>query len=69
VLDSVPGEVNSEDSSDEVEKVLHTLKSLPPHPPSRKYTLSLFVFEQVSVWLIILLVPLWSIHAVFLSFS
>ncbi|RRT52174.1 hypothetical protein B296_00041054 [Ensete ventricosum] len=37
VLDSVPGEVNSDETSGEVEKVLLTLQSLPSPLPSRKY--------------------------------
>lgn len=41
VLDSVPGEVNPDDSDGEVEKVLHTLNSLPSSLPSRKYALFL----------------------------
>ncbi|RWW35033.1 hypothetical protein GW17_00000153 [Ensete ventricosum] len=36
VLDSVPGEVNSDETSGEVEKVLLTLQSLPSPLPSRK---------------------------------
>lgn len=36
VLDSVPGEVSPENSDGEVEKVLHTLQSLPSSVPSRK---------------------------------
>lgn len=36
VLDSVPGEVESEKSDGEVEKVLQTLQSLPSQVPSRK---------------------------------
>lgn len=36
VLDSVPGEVNPENRNREVEKVLHTLQSLPSPVPSRK---------------------------------
>ncbi|XP_068308942.1 uncharacterized protein [Pyrus communis] len=36
VLDSVPGEVNPENRIREVEKVLHTLRSLPSAVPSRK---------------------------------
>jgi hypothetical protein len=45
VLDSVLGEVNLENSSDEVEKVLH---DLPSHPLSRKYLASLSVLVQVT---------------------
>ncbi|KAI6674068.1 hypothetical protein NL676_001974 [Syzygium grande] len=37
VLDSVPGEVKSENSDGEVEKVLKTLQSLPSTIPSRKW--------------------------------
>ncbi|XP_077232093.1 uncharacterized protein LOC143866504 [Tasmannia lanceolata] len=37
VLDSVPGEVNPDNSDGEVEKVLQTLQSLPPSLPSRKW--------------------------------
>lgn len=37
VLDSVPGEVNSDETNGEVEKVLLTLQSLPSPLPSRKY--------------------------------
>ncbi|KAK9290385.1 hypothetical protein L1049_008554 [Liquidambar formosana] len=37
VLDSVPGEVNPENSDGEVEKVLQTLQSLPSLVPSRKW--------------------------------
>ncbi|CAN8268137.1 unnamed protein product [Cochlearia groenlandica] len=37
VLDSVPGEVQAEQSDGEVEKVLHTLQSLPSPIPSRKW--------------------------------
>ncbi|XP_021892548.1 protein ABHD11 [Carica papaya] len=37
VLDSVPGEVSPENSDGEVEKVLHTLQSLPSSVPSRKW--------------------------------
>lgn len=37
VLDSVPGQVkNPENGDGEVEKVLQTLKNLPPTVPSRK---------------------------------
>lgn len=36
VLDSVPGEVSSENSDGEVEKVLETLQSLPSLLPSRR---------------------------------
>ncbi|KAG6480007.1 hypothetical protein ZIOFF_063484 [Zingiber officinale] len=36
VLDSVPGEVNSNETSGEVEKVLQTLEDLPSPLPSRK---------------------------------
>ncbi|CAK9174902.1 unnamed protein product [Ilex paraguariensis] len=36
ILDSVPGKVDRENSDGEVEKVLETLKGLPPAVPSRK---------------------------------
>ncbi|XP_008243519.1 PREDICTED: protein ABHD11-like isoform X2 [Prunus mume] len=36
VLDSLPGEVNPENRNKEVERVLHTLQSLPSSVPSRK---------------------------------
>lgn len=61
MLDSVPGEVNSEDSSDEVEKVLHTLKSLPSHPPSRKYTLFPLCF---SILIGSIIQFIWLVHVV-----
>lgn len=49
VLDSVPGEVNPDNSDGEVEKVLHTLRSLPSSLPSRKYALlQWFIFDYVS---------------------
>ncbi|XP_010256254.1 PREDICTED: protein ABHD11 [Nelumbo nucifera] len=37
VLDSVPGQVSSDDSNGEVEKVLQTLQTLPSSIPSRKW--------------------------------
>ncbi|KAG4916482.1 hypothetical protein AAZX31_19G182200 [Glycine max] len=40
VLDSVPGEVNQENSNDEVRNVLATLQSLPSQFPSRKWLVS-----------------------------
>ncbi|XP_020205970.1 protein ABHD11 [Cajanus cajan] len=40
VLDSVPGEVNSENSNEEVRDVLATLQSLPSQIPSRKWLVS-----------------------------
>ncbi|KAJ1703164.1 hypothetical protein LUZ63_002943 [Rhynchospora breviuscula] len=55
VLDSVPGDVNSDDGSDEVEKVLHTLKSLPSPLTSRKWVvdhmLSLGFSKALSEWI------------------
>ncbi|XP_020098731.1 protein ABHD11 [Ananas comosus] len=55
VLDSVPGEVNSEDSDGEVEKVLLTLSSLPSSFPSRKWVvdhmLSLGFSKSLSEWI------------------
>ncbi|XP_072999638.1 uncharacterized protein [Typha latifolia] len=55
VLDSVPGEVNSDDSDGEVEKVLHTLKGLPSPLPSRKWVvdhmLSLGFSKPLSEWI------------------
>lgn len=39
VLDSVPGQVETDNSDGEVERVLHTLASLPSSLPSRKYYL------------------------------
>ncbi|KAJ1381154.1 Alpha/Beta hydrolase fold [Sesbania bispinosa] len=40
VLDSVPGEVNPENSNEEVRDVLATLQSLPSQIPSRKWLVS-----------------------------
>jgi hypothetical protein len=39
VLDSVPGQVVTDNSDGEVERVLQTLASLPSSLPSRKYDL------------------------------
>jgi hypothetical protein len=39
VLDSVPGQVETDNSDGEVERVLQTLASLPSSLPSRKYSL------------------------------
>lgn len=41
VLDSIPGNVSSNDSDGEVEKVLQTLSRLASSLPSRRYALSL----------------------------
>jgi hypothetical protein len=41
VLDSVPGEVKTDNSDGEVERVLQTLASIPSSLPSRKYCLLL----------------------------
>nr|XP_010943783.1 protein ABHD11 [Elaeis guineensis] len=55
VLDSVPGEVKSDASDGEVEKVLHTLKSLPSSLPSRQWVvdhmLSLGFSKSLSEWI------------------
>lgn len=55
MLDSVPGEVNSDDSDGEVEKVLHTLNSLPASLPSRRWVvdhmLSLGFSKSLSEWI------------------
>ncbi|XP_021766526.1 protein ABHD11-like [Chenopodium quinoa] len=55
VLDSVPGVVNPEDSSGEVEKVLETLQSLPSQIPSRKWLvehmIKLGFSKSLSEWL------------------
>ncbi|ONK57132.1 uncharacterized protein A4U43_C10F16940 [Asparagus officinalis] len=55
VLDSVPGEVNSDDSDGEVEKVLRTLNSLPSSLPSRKWVvdhmLELGFSKSLSEWI------------------
>jgi len=40
VLDSVPGQVETDNSDGEVERVLQTLASLPSSLPSRKYYLA-----------------------------
>ncbi|XP_008243517.1 PREDICTED: protein ABHD11-like isoform X1 [Prunus mume] len=40
VLDSLPGEVNPENRNKEVERVLHTLQSLPSSVPSRKWLMN-----------------------------
>ncbi|WOL02511.1 protein ABHD11 [Canna indica] len=55
VLDSVPGEVNPDETSGEVEKVLHTLQSLPSPLPSRKWLVdhlvSLGFSHMLSNWI------------------
>lgn len=55
VLDSVPGEVNQDDSDGEVEKVLHTLRSLPAPIPSRKWVVDRMVAlgfsRSLSEWI------------------
>ncbi|XWS66643.1 hypothetical protein CRYUN_Cryun05aG0218100 [Craigia yunnanensis] len=55
VLDSVPGEVPSENSDGEVEKVLQTLQSLPSTVPSRKWLvnhmLELGFSKSLSEWI------------------
>lgn len=55
VLDSVPGVVNPEDSSGEVERVLETLQSLPSPIPSRKWLvehmMKLGFSKSLSEWL------------------
>ncbi|KAL9227695.1 hypothetical protein vseg_003352 [Gypsophila vaccaria] len=55
VLDSVPGVVNPEDSSGEVEQVLETLQSLPSPIPSRKWLvdhmMKLGFSRSLSEWL------------------
>ncbi|XVE75934.1 hypothetical protein DITRI_Ditri12bG0131800 [Diplodiscus trichospermus] len=55
VLDSVPGEVTSENSDGEVEKVLQTLQSLPPTVPSRKWLVNRMVelgfSKSLSEWI------------------
>ncbi|XP_042440182.1 protein ABHD11-like isoform X1 [Zingiber officinale] len=55
VLDSVPGEVNSNETSGEVEKVLQTLQDLPSPLPSRKWVidhmLSLGFSKMLSNWI------------------
>lgn len=42
VLDSIPGEVNADDSDGEVEKVLKTLENLPTILPSRRLVIDYF---------------------------
>jgi hypothetical protein len=42
VLNSVPGEVKTDNSDGEIERVLQTLSSLPSPLPSRKYCLFCF---------------------------
>ncbi|XP_031258341.1 protein ABHD11-like [Pistacia vera] len=55
VLDSVPGEVKSENSDGEVEKVLQTLQSLPSQVPSRKWLvnhmINLGFSKSLSEWI------------------
>ncbi|KAJ7976149.1 alpha/beta hydrolase domain-containing protein 11 [Quillaja saponaria] len=55
VLDSIPGEVNSENSHDETREVLQTLQSLPSEIPSRKWLVSHLVelgfSKSLSEWL------------------
>ncbi|MCL7031442.1 hypothetical protein MKW94_012873 [Papaver nudicaule] len=55
VLDSVPGEVNPEESDGEVEKVLQTLQSLPSEIPSRKWLvdhmMELGFSKSLSQWI------------------
>ncbi|CAL9121463.1 unnamed protein product [Musa acuminata var. zebrina] len=55
VLDSVPGEVNSDETNGEVEKVLLTLQSLPSPLPSRKWVvdhmLNLGFSKMLSNWI------------------
>ncbi|KAE8692523.1 40S ribosomal protein S14-3-like [Hibiscus syriacus] len=55
VFDSVPGEVKSENSDGEVEKVLQTLQSLPSTVPSRKWLvnhmLELGFSKSLSEWI------------------
>ncbi|KAK3166043.1 hypothetical protein QOZ80_1AG0040810 [Eleusine coracana subsp. coracana] len=55
VLDSVPGEVKTDNSDGEVEKVLQTLASLPSSLPSRKWVvdhmLSLGFSKSLSEWI------------------
>ncbi|RZC53727.1 hypothetical protein C5167_012574 [Papaver somniferum] len=54
VLESVPGDVNPEESDGEVEKVFQTLQSLPSEIPSRKwlvdYMMELGFFKSLSQW-------------------
>lgn len=55
VLDSVPGQVETENSDGEVEQVLQTLASLPSSLPSRKWVvdhmLSLGFSKSLSEWI------------------
>ncbi|XP_041025000.1 protein ABHD11 [Juglans microcarpa x Juglans regia] len=55
VLDSVPGEVNPENSDGEVEKVLLTLQGLPSSIPSRKWLVSHMIelgfSKSLSEWI------------------
>ncbi|XVE96386.1 hypothetical protein REPUB_Repub02eG0217100 [Reevesia pubescens] len=55
VLDSVPGEVTSENSDGEVEKVLQTLQSLPSTLPSRKWLVNHMIelgfSKSLSEWM------------------
>ncbi|KAL4354720.1 hypothetical protein GQ457_06G010390 [Hibiscus cannabinus] len=55
VLDSVPGEVTTDNSDGEVEKVLQTLQSLPSTIPSRKWLvnhmLELGFSKSLSEWI------------------
>ncbi|KAK3162550.1 hypothetical protein QOZ80_1BG0090840 [Eleusine coracana subsp. coracana] len=55
VLDSVPGEVQTDNSDGEVERVLQTLASLPSSLPSRKWVvdhmLSLGFSKSLSEWI------------------
>lgn len=54
-MDSVPGEVSTDDSDGEVEKVLHTLQSLPSSLPSRKWVvdhmIELGFSKSLSEWI------------------
>ncbi|KAK8921728.1 hypothetical protein KSP39_PZI020887 [Platanthera zijinensis] len=55
VLDSVPGEVSPDEGDGEVEKVLHTLTSLPSSLPSRKWLvdhmIGLGFSKSLSEWM------------------
>ncbi|CAN0879477.1 hypothetical protein LINGRAHAP2_LOCUS13065 [Linum grandiflorum] len=55
VLDSVPGEVSTDSSEGEVEKILQTLQSLPPTIPSRSWLvnhlLELGFSKSLSEWI------------------
>ncbi|KAK4582769.1 hypothetical protein RGQ29_025800 [Quercus rubra] len=55
ILDSVPGEVNPENSDGEVEKVLQTLQSLPSSFPSRKWLVNHMIelgfSKSLSEWI------------------